>query len=415
MDQLHEFARRRGEIVSRCEALDEALTAEAVRVGGESYAAVTTAAYRQSICAHKLIADRDGKPVFLSKEDDSNGCIGTVDVSYPSIPLYLLFQPELVRAMCRPILRYAKLPVWQFDFAPHDVGRYPYATGQVYGLKQSAAIDTLSADPVVTGDVYPPTYLYDGEENLLEHRYQMPVEECGNMILMLAAAMRADGDDALVRENLPLLEKWVKYLEKYGGDPGEQLCTDDFAGHLARNVNLAFKAVSGLAAYGWMMEKLGNSEAAEYYKKVSREMAASVYAKARTDNGTALTLDGVGWSLKYNAVWATLFGFALLDDAFFQGELSRYAQETNDYGVPLDSRRAYTKSDWILWSAAMADDAAGVEALSAPVARYLRETKSRIPFGDWYDTKTGLYCHFIARSVQGGVFMPMLRRRWDER
>ena len=46
--------------------------------------------------------------------------------------------------------------------------------------------------------------------------------------------------------------------------------------------------------------------------------------------------------------------------------------------------------------------------LIAPVACFLRESRDRIPLSDWYDTLTGDYCHFKGRTVQGGVFMPML-------
>lgn len=411
MQALHECAASREAIAARCDALDAQLMADARRVGGEAYATLVAASYRHSIAAHKLIADRDGNAIFLSKENDSNGCIGTADVSYPSIPLYLLYAPELVRAMCRPILRFANMPAWKDDFAPHDVGRYPHATGQVYGLRRDAFGMGLT-DAIQNGDAYPPLYLDEGEENLYDLRYQMPVEECGNMILMLAAAMRADGDDSLVRAYLPTLEKWVRYLERYGADPGEQLCTDDFAGHLAHNVNLALKAVCGLAAYGWMMERMGETAKAQEAVKASREMAQSVLARAKTDEGTSLTLDGKGWSLKYNAVWDLLFGFELFDQAFYRGEIARYRKEQNRYGVPLDSRADYTKSDWILWAAAMGEDATTVQALSEPIVRYMKETPTRVPFSDWYDTKTGRYCAFIARSVQGGIFMPLLKDKW---
>ncbi len=412
MEALHDFWINRSNITARCEKLDDQLLEDARKLGGDSYAALVVAAYRQTISAHKLIADREGNVIFLSKENDSNGCTGTADVSYPSMPLYLMYAPELVRGMCRPVLRFANMPAWKYDFAPHDVGRYPHATGQVYGLAQDA-FGMGIADRVQNGDAYPLLYLDDGEQNLYDLRYQMPVEECGNMILMLAAAMRADGQADLVREYLPTLKTWVKYLEEYGADPGEQLCTDDFAGHLAHNVNLAFKAVCGLAAYGWIMEQLGDEQEAAYYKDKSKEYARLVYGRAKTDNGTALTLDGKGWSLKYNAIWDILFGFDLWDKDFFKAEIERYRQEQNTYGVPLDSRADYTKSDWILWAATMAEDDEALEFFCKPMARYLEETKTRVPFSDWYDTKTGNYEHFIARSVQGGIFMPMLRKQWE--
>ncbi len=418
---IREMMKNHGEICARLEKFDEELIKKAEEAGGESMKALAAAAYRHSVCAHKLIADRDGKPVFLSKENDSNGCIGTVDVSYPSTPLYLMYCPELVRGMCRPIFKFASMPVWKEDFAPHDVGRYPMATGQVYALcgrrgreKAGGWNDEKCDAFFYPAGQFPPVYLYEGSENIYALRYQMPVEECGNMILMVAAAMRADGDTEFARENLPLLKTWVNYLETYGEDPGEQLCTDDFAGHLAHNVNLAFKAVCGLAAYGWMMEKLGEKDEAEYYKNAAVKMGRSVYERAKTENGTALTLDGQGWSLKYNTVWDKLFGFGIWDEEFYKAEIERYKQETNAYGIPLDSRKTYTKSDWIMWSSAMADTKEGVEDFAKPIVKYLKETSTRVAFSDWYDTVTGRYVAFIARSVQGGIFMPMLKKQWEK-
>ena len=399
----------RYEIFCRMTAFDEQFSADALAAGGEDYRTIVAAAYRQSIAAHKLIADRDGRPVFLSKENDSNGCIGTVDVSYPSIPLYLLYEPELVFAMARPVLEFARMPVWKYDFAPHDVGRYPYATGQVYGLAPSCVDD--ACDPTGAGDVYPPLYLYDGAENLYRDKGQMPVEESGNMILMLASALKAGGDERFVELHLDLLEKWVKYLEQYGADPGEQLCTDDFAGHLAHNVNLAIKAVCGLAAYAFIMEHFGKSEQAAHYRECAKSMARSIVGKSRNGHGTGLTLDGTGWSLKYNAVWDVFFGFGLFEDSFYAEEMQRYLAEANAFGVPLDSRADYTKSDWQLWAASLSRSPETVAEFCRPMAKFLAETSSRVPFSDWYDTKTGRHVAFIARSVQGGLFMPMLCRK----
>ena len=380
------------QILARCEKLDEEVLAEAAKVS-EEYKAVVSAAWRQTIAAHKLIATPAGEMVLLSKENDSNGCMGTADVSYPSIPLFLKYNPELVNALARPILEFASMPVWTDDFAPHDVGCYPCALGQVYAAKRH----TVNRN----GENYPPFYLYPAGTEVYDPRYQMPVEECGNMLVMLAAAQQFGASEELAEKHRSTLGKWVKYLIEFGEDPGDQLCTDDFAGHLAHNVNLAAKAIVGVACYG----RLTGEPA---WEEKAREMARRLLAKIGMNGNTPLTLTGEGWSQKYNLLWDKVMDLKLFPAEFYAAELASYLPRINAYGLPLDSRQAYTKSDWICWCAAMAEDPDVRAALIAPIARMLRETASRVPFSDWYDTNTGRYVHFIARSVQGGVFAPFL-------
>ena len=396
---LKEFSDRRGALLAACEKLDEQVLSQARALGGENYARIAAAAWRHTFAAHKLIATPEEEMAFLSKENDSNGCIGTVDVSYPSIPLFLKFCPELVNALCRPVLKFASFPVWQEDFAPHDVGRYPYATGQVYAARQNRPNGTTPL----------PYYLYPAGTDVYDARYQMPVEECGNMLIMLEAALAFGAEDKLIRQYAALLEKWVRYLDTCGEDPGEQLCTDDFAGHLARNVNLSAKAVVGVACYARILRRLGREEEADRWADRAKVMAQSWLKRAQTDDATALTFDGVGWSMKYNLAWDQVLDLGLLPKEFYDRETRSYLARMNAYGLPLDSRADYTKSDWLVWSASMAQSPDVFQALIAPLARYLRETPTRVPFSDWYDTKTGRFVAFIARSVQGGVYMPLLK------
>ena len=396
---LSEFARRHDAFLSACGVLDEKVLSQAREIGGEDYALIASAAWRHTFAAHKLIATPEGEMAFLSKENDSNGCIGTVDVSYPSIPLFLKFCPELVNALCRPVLRFASLPVWQEDFAPHDVGRYPYATGQVYSARQHRPNGTTPL----------PYYLYPAGTDVYDARYQMPVEECGNMLIMLEAALAFGAEDKLIRQYTALLEKWVRYLDAYGEDPGEQLCTDDFAGHLARNVNLSAKAIVGVACYARLLCRMEKHKEADRWEKRAKDMAQSWLDRAKTPDATALTFDGTGWSMKYNLVWDQVLNLNLLPKEFYDRETRSYLGRMNAYGLPLDSRADYTKSDWLVWSASMAQSPDVFQALIAPLARYLRETPTRVPFSDWYDTKTGRFVAFIARSVQGGVYMPLLK------
>jgi len=397
----------KAQTMERCAKLDAKLEQMATACGGEDYAFLCAMSYRHSICAHKLITDDDGNVLFLSKENNSNGCIGTVDVSYPSVPLFLLFDSEYVKGMLRPVFRFATCDVWEYDFAPHDVGRYPYAWGQVYG-----ATDSLNAakDGSYRGTlVYPPYYQYPAGSNPFSFKYQMPVEECGNMLIMTAAVCTKDGSGEFAKPYMDQLKQWVVYLLKYGADPGDQLCTDDFAGRLSHNVNLAVKAILGVESYGRLLGMLGDATGAEEYHAKAKEMAADWEKRAFAGDHYRLVFDNPDtWSLKYNLVWDKIFGSRLFSDDVYETEYAYYLKKTNEFGTPLDSRREFTKSDWILWCAAMAGSPEKAEKLIAPVAKYLRESESRVPFSDWYDTVTAKYHSFIARSVQGGIFMPML-------
>ena len=407
-EALYEFADREDEILRRCEEFDRRLLRDAKKLGGEDYGIIVSAAYRQSVAAHKLAADVNGELLFISKEDDSNGCAATVDVSYPSIPLFLLYRPELVAAMCRPIFKFARMPIWHYDFAPHDAGRYPIVTGQVY-----AALDRVQNGN--SGFTYPPYYLYPKTAEAYRFETQMPVEESGNMLLMLAAVGYASGDWSLAEENLDLLRQWCRYLLDFGEDPGEQLCTDDFAGHLAHNVNLSAKATMGVAAFGMILKALGEAEEGERYAKRAAEMAESWLRRADQGGYTSLTFDGAGWSQKYNLVWDKLFGLKLLPDSFYETELASYLTRMADYGLPLDSRCPSTKSDWTMWCASMADDRQTFVRFVKPMVRYLAEAQPRVPFCDLYDTEQGIGPKFVARSVQGGLFMPLLMAKWRKK
>ncbi len=408
VEAFRSFYENEADIKKRCALFDEKLLKEAYEIGGDDYSLIVCASYRQSIAAHKLVADRNGDILFISKENDSNGCGATTDVSYPSVPLFLLYNPELVRGMLRPIFKFARMPVWTHDFAPHDVGRYPVLNGQVYGAY-------LRSKEYGQGDTVAPYYLYPNTVDAYKMEKQMPVEECGNMLLMVYSVCSADGNYDMAKENSDLLDKWSRYLLEYGEDPGEQLCTDDFAGHLSRNVNLSAKAFMGIAAYSKILEALGDKEKSDNMWKEAQRMAESWLERSDMGGYTALTFDKEGWSMKYNLVWDKLYGWKLLSDEFYEKELASYMPRINEFGLPLDSRASYTKSDWTMWIASMTDDRKVFDALCAPMAKYLRERRSAVPFGDFYDTVEGVYEQFVGRSVQGGIFMPMLVKKYNNK
>lgn len=379
---------------------------------GKDYYLLACAAFRQSVGAHKLVENSKGEILFLSKECNSNGCIGTADITYPSAPLYLIYNPELVKGMLRGIFDFARMPVWPFDFAPHDIGTYPYCCGQIYGIKRKDDKYSFTKTAGDVSETYTPPMLYmrPAGEDVYNFDMQMPVEESGNMIIMTAAACVACNDFYFAEQNYDLLHKWVVYLEKYGLVPENQLCTDDFAGHLANNVNLAIKAIVGIRCFAHIAEALNHAEESEKYQKIAftyaqklKEMVdGDVMPLAYGQNGT--------FSMKYNLLFDKLFGFGLFEKEIWEREADYYIKEANRYGVPLDTRKDYTKSDWILWCAALTDEREKAESLYAPVIKFLKETPTRLPFGDWYDTKSGKYIHFYNRTVQGGILAPLLKK-----
>lgn len=379
---------------------------------GEDYYQILVASLRQSVAGHSLVKNKKGEILFFSKECNSNGCIGTVDVSYPSIPLYLLYNPELVKGMMRPILKFASYPVWKYDFAPHDVGTFPLANGQVYGLARETSEYHGNSHKIWNQGVpqtRPPYYLYSDSYDAYLFDLQMPVEECANMLIMCYAACKADGNYAIFSENRKHFDAWVQYLVKYGRRPDTQLCTDDFAGHLKDNVNLSVKAAVGIASYAALLNAVGEEDSEQYFK-TAKEYADDIMKFGKKYSHIPLTFDtdDSTFSLKYNMAFDKILGFDLFSNECREREVDCYIEKTNRYGTPLDSREDYTKSDWLVWSASLTDSIEKKKKLIAPLARFLRETTTRVPFSDWYFTSTGNYRHFRARTVQGGCFILLL-------
>ena len=212
------------------------------------------------------------------------------------------------------------------------------------------------------------------------------------------------------KENKDLCAKWVKYLVKYGLKPGNQLCTDDFAGHLENNINLAIKATVGIASFAQLLFACDEVETGGEYRTIAEDFAAEIAKFAEDKTHLPLTWNSSEetFGLKYNFAFDKILGLNLFNGDLFEKEVDFYLSKAKAYGVPLDNRRGYTKSDWLLWVARLTSDIKKRKAFIAMLEEFLKSSPNRVPFGDWFETESGEHHEFKARSVQGGCFILLI-------
>ena len=358
----------------RSRQFDENLMADLSRVGGEQYAEVAALAYRQAFGANKLASGSNGSARMFLKEISSCGCAQTADVIYPESPILLLLNPKLLEYSLIPLIEYAQSGQWPYPYAPHDLGTYPINDGRVAQRMES-----------------------------------MPVEESGNMLLMIAGIAKAEGNADFAALYWPLLSKWADYLKANGLDPGNQLCTDDFTGLLAHNSNLSLKAIVALGGYAMMARMLGKTATADSFESTAKDYAHKWLQLAADGDHTRLAFDRPGtWSQKYNLIWDRVLGLNLFPPTLAEQELAFYSKQATPFGFPLDSRTAFTKLDWESWSAALATSKDQFASIFRGMYGFADASPTRVPLSDWYWTTDGTQTGFQARPVVGGIFMEML-------
>lgn len=368
------------DLQARAEKFDRELTDDLVRVGGSKYAQIATLAYRQTLAAHKLTADADGRALFFAKDNAAAGGIAVVDAIYAAAPFYLMLNPELLRAALVPVLQYAQMPRWQFKFAPHDLGQYPLAGGQNFagGEKSEAG--------------------------------QMAIEETSSLLLLVAALARTDRDTKFAKPYWGVLTKWAEYLKDKGVDPEDQPSVDDAGEKLARNANLSLKSILALGAYADLARTLDDAKVYDAYWALAREHAQRWQELVADGSHTTMSFGQAGsWSQKYHLVWDRVLELGIFPEELGRKEVAHYLTQQGRYGLPLDSRDRHARLDATFWSASLAEPRDFDEFANA-VFDYLHETPTRVPMADWYWTHDAKQKAPLqqARGAVGGVYMKML-------
>ncbi|GAA5859784.1 hypothetical protein JCM8547_007026 [Rhodosporidiobolus lusitaniae] len=390
LDALASFHHSYPQALAESIAFDSTLRADALRVSGEDYAAIVELSTRQAFATFELTTsvgenwkeDREGVMGWL-KEISSNGDMETIDVLFPLHPILLHTNPTLLATLLEPLLRYTHSGMYPNRWPVHDLGTYPNATG----------------------------YSDGGDE-------PMPVEEAGNMLWMALAYFQATGDKAWVGKHYDVLKQWTTYLEDDGLVPAEQLSTDDFAGKLANQTNLAVKAIVGIGAMAELARETGRFTDAVRYRAVAEAYVEEWTKLALTEEGGAphaklAYQDENSWGLLYNLLGDRFLQLDLFPRKLYQDQAAWYVSKAEQYGVPLDSRHPWTKSDWEIFAAASAPDKKTRDLFSTLLVNYLKAGKIDAAFPDLYETPTANFpgregldwpVLFLARPVVGGHF-----------
>lgn len=369
-------------VQAQCAAKDANLTSQLLAAGGTNYMILGSLAYRQAYASTILVWNSVNNTMWqFLKEISSGSDLSTVDVIFPASPLYLRESPDLLWRLLTPLFEYANnatdIP-YNLAWAPHHLGLYP------------------------VGNIEP------------SQQEQMPVEETGNLILMVAGIAQAMGNvDFVPAQYWPLIDSWGDYLWSTAYDPGNQLCTDDFEGPSPHNANLAAKGIVAMAAYAQLLVMRGSAYVpranqfntqvqnyTQYWMKMDADSSGDHY-KLEYD------LDNT-WSTKYNLLWQKVLNLNVFPQSVFDTELKYYlTNQFHKYGVPLDNRADFAKTDWLMWMAAMQEQPA-FDQITAVVLAMLNDTQNRVPLTDWYYTSTAIQTGFRCRAVVGGLFARLL-------
>lgn len=380
-------------------SIDTKVATDSLANAGQDYLTITSLAVRQVFATTQLAGSQDSYHLFL-KEISSNGDMQTVDVIFPAFPLFIYFNPDLGRLLLEPLFINQETGNWPAAYAIHDLGVFPNATGHNDGNAEN-----------------------------------QPLEECGNMIIMaLAVAQKISGGADYLNQHYTLLKQWNDYLVLDSLIPSNQISTDDFAGSLANQTNLALKGIIGIEAMAVIANLTGHSDDAKNFTNIAHDYITKwqQLGIAQSTNGSlAHTTLAYGMpnthGLLYNLFADTWVETNIVPRSVYKMQSSFYPTIAMQYGgksylvprfndstdipsVPLDTRHSYTKLDWEIFAAAVASPSTK-QLFISKIAAWIGKTPTNRPFTDLYETDSGDYpagLNFAARPVLGGVFAPLL-------
>lgn len=381
LDALTFFQKDFSESSKLSSELDDQISKDSIAAAGQDYATLTTLAARQAFAATQLVGTEDKHYLFL-KEISSNGNTQTVDVIYPASPIFFYTNTELIRLLLDPHFENQESGHYPNKWAIHDLGtHYPNATGHPAG---------------------------DDEP--------MPLEECGNNIIMVLAYVQRSGNTEYVKQHYTILKQWAEYLIEDSLYPAEQLSTDDFAGHLVNQTNLALKGIIGIEAMSQLSSLVKETSDAQNYSTIARDyitkwQTLGINSEASPPHAILNYGNASTWGLLYNLYNDKLLNTNLVPQEVYDMQSAFYPTVKENYGFPLDTRnRYYTKSDWELFCAAIASEETKDMFISG-LAKFVNETPTSKPFTDLYQTSDGAFppgLTFKARPVVGGLFALLL-------
>ncbi|KAF8914019.1 DUF1793-domain-containing protein [Gymnopilus junonius] len=363
--------------LSRADIFDSQVACDATKISAD-YASVVALSIRQVLGATEITLSKysngtyntDDVIVFM-KEISSDGNVNTVDVIFPAWPALLYTNPTLGKYLLEGLFRYQATGQYPNKWSVHDLGsNYPNATGH-----------------------------NDGNDE------PMPVEESGNMVIMALSYAQKTGDISQLQQYQALLDQWTQFLITDSLIPANQISTDDFAGALANQTNLAIKGIVGIKAMSQVAQLVGNPSQSANYSSIANKYVSEWQTLSASSSGKHLTLaygNSSSWGLSYNLLADKLLKLNLFPTSVYQMQTAWYKTVAEPFGVPLDTRHTYTKSDWEIWTSGIMTDTTVRDLFISSVKKWASDGLSSAPFGDWYETTDGQPEGFRARPVVGG-------------